>query len=66
MLNLLKATHYKLLMSHSEISSSTSQPSSKFADYIVTTKDKQVMYTHTLYVPPILPLSLPPSLSHRV
>ena len=41
MLNLLKATHYKLLTAHADISSG-SQPSSEFAEFIVTSKDKQV------------------------
>ena len=40
MLNLLKATHYKLLLSHSEVTGSA-QPSSQFAEYITTTRDKQ-------------------------
>ena len=41
LLNLLKATHYKLLLSHSEVTGSA-QPSSQFAEYITTTRDKQV------------------------
>jgi hypothetical protein len=50
MLNLLKATHYKLLLSHSEVTGSA-QPSSQFAEYITTTRDKQGVPTSVLRVP---------------
>lgn len=49
-LNLLKATHYKLLLAHSEISGS-SRPSSEFAEYVVTTRDKQGVPSSVLQVP---------------
>ncbi len=41
MLNMLKATHYKLLCAHAEFSQGP-RPTSHFSEYIHTTKDKQV------------------------
>ena len=40
LLNLMKATHYKFLLSHSE-GTGSAPPSSQFAEYITTTRDKQ-------------------------
>ena len=42
MLNMLKATHFKLLCIHSEISNAP-RPTSHFEPFIQTTKDKVQM-----------------------